>query len=196
MLLDRGVWVWIVEKDAARAPPPPPPLDRARVFRASGLDPAFLSRERIGTAGAAVLAGGDDSRNLHAAVLARLHGIGLTMAVLEDPAAARVFEAAGTDVTIDPGDETAEKMARFTFDERTRQMAMLGDDRFEVLDVTVRPGSRFAYGPVDALPGAGVGAIVRDGTVLFPDGRDELLPGDRVVVLTEPARVPSIEHDL
>ncbi|MEQ8146661.1 Trk system potassium transporter TrkA [Streptomyces sp. OP7] len=196
VLLDRGVLVRIVEPDAARARAAAAALDRARVFHASGLDPAFLSQERIGTAGAAVLAGGDDSRNLHAAVLAKLHGVGLTMAVLDDPAAAGVFEAAGTDVTIDPGDETAEKMARFTFDERTRQMAMLGDDRFEVLDVTVRPGSRFAHGPVDALPGAGVGAIVRDGTVFFPDGRDELLPGDRVVVLTEPARVPGIEHDL
>ncbi|MGJ3559971.1 hypothetical protein ACR6C2_20440 [Streptomyces sp. INA 01156] len=29
-------------------------------------------------------------------------------------------------MTIDPGDETAEKMARFTFDERTHQVAMLG----------------------------------------------------------------------
>ncbi|OSP43735.1 potassium uptake protein TrkA, partial [Streptomyces sp. 13-12-16] len=149
-----------------------------------------------GTAGAAVLAGGDDSRNLHAAVLAKLHGVGLTLTVLDDPAAAEVFEAAGADVTIDPGDETAEKMARFTFDERTHQMAMLGDDRFEVLDITVRPDSRFAHRPVDALPGAGVGAIVRDGAVLFPGGKDELRPGDRVVVLTEPDRVPAIEHDL
>ncbi|MEV0694880.1 Trk system potassium transporter TrkA [Streptomyces sp. NPDC050388] len=194
VLLDKGISVRLIEPDAARARAAA--LDRARVFHATGLDPAFLRRERVGAAGAAVFADGDDSRNLYAAVLAKVHGVELTLTVLEDPAAAEVFEAAGTDVTIDPGDETAEKMTRFTFDERTHQMAMLGDDRFEVLDITVRPDSRFAHGPVDALPGAGVGAIVRDGTVFFPGGEDELRPGDRVIVLTEPDRVPAIEHDL
>lgn len=87
--------------------------------------------------------------------------MGLTLTVLDDPAAAEVFEAAGVDVTIDPGDETAEKRARFAFGERTHQMAMLEDDRFEVLDISVRPGSRFAHHPVDVLPGAGVGALAR-----------------------------------
>ncbi|MGW3680436.1 Trk system potassium transporter TrkA [Streptomyces prasinus] len=196
VLLDKGISVRLIEPDAARARAAAAALDGARVFHATGLDPAFLRRERVGAAGAAVFASGDDPRNLYAAVLAKVHGVALALTVLEDPAAAEVFEAAGVDVTIDPGDETAEKMARFTFDERTHQMAMLGDDRFEVLDVTVRPDSRFAHGPVDALPGAGVGAIVRDGTVLFPDGEDELRPGDRVIVLTEPDRVPAIEHDL
>ncbi|MFC9545631.1 NAD-binding protein [Streptomyces sp. NPDC056956] len=196
VLLDKGIGVRLIEHDAARAQAAAAALDRARVYHASGLDPEFLRRERIGAAGAAVLAGGDDSRNLHAAVLAKVHGVGMTLTVLDDPAAAEVFEAAGVDVTIDPGDETAEKMARFTFDRRTRQLAMLEDDRFEVLDITVRPDSRFAHRPVDTLPGAGVGALVRDGEVVFPDGSDPLLPGDRVIVLTEPEHVLALERDL
>ncbi|MFF8637336.1 Trk system potassium transporter TrkA [Streptomyces pilosus] len=196
VLLDAGISVRVVEPDAERARAAADALDRARVYHASGLDAEFLRRERVGTAGAAVFAGGDDSRNLHGAVLARLHGVGLTLTVLDDPAAAAVFEAAGVDVTIDPGDETAEKMARFGFGERTRQVAMLGDDRFEVLDITVRADSRYAHRPVDAVPAAGVGAIVRDGAVFFPGGKDELRPGDRAVVLSEPDRVPAIEHDL
>ncbi|GGX18576.1 Trk system potassium transport protein TrkA [Streptomyces malachitofuscus] len=196
VLLDRGVAVRVIEPDAARARAAADLLDGARVFRATGLDPEFLRRERIGTAGAAVFAGGDDSRNLHAAVLTKLHGVGLTLTVLDDPGAAEVFEAAGVDVTIDPGDETAEKMARFTFDERTHQMAMLGDDRFEVLDVTVRARSRLAHRPVDALVEACVGAIVRDGGVVFPEGSDLLLPGDRAILLTEPGRVAAIERAL
>lgn len=196
MLLDRGLSVRVIEPDAARARAAADVLDRARVFRATGLDPEFLRRERIGAAGAAVFAGGDDSRNLHGAVLAKVHGVPLTLTVLDDPAAVEVFEAAGVDVTVDPGDETAEKIARFTFGERTQQMAMLGDDRFEVLDVTVRAGSRFAHGPVDALPGARVGALVRDGEVFFPGPEDELRPGDRAIVLTEPGHVSAIERAL
>ncbi|WP_432055926.1 Trk system potassium transporter TrkA [Streptomyces sp. bgisy022] len=196
MLLDQGLVVRIVEHDAARAEAAAAALDRARVYHADGLDPEFLRGERIGAAGAAVLAQGDDSRNLHAGVLAKLHGVGLTLTVLDDPAAADVFEAAGVDVTVDPGDETAEKMARYTFDRRTRQLAMLEDDRFEVLDITVRPGSRYAHRPVDTLPGAGVGALVRDGEAVFPHGGEELRPGDRVIVLAEPEHVVTLERDL
>ncbi|MFI8088459.1 Trk system potassium transporter TrkA [Streptomyces sp. NPDC086080] len=196
VLSDRGISVRVIEPDAVRARAAADVLDRARVFHASGLDPEFLRRERIGAAGAAVFAGRDDSRNLHGALLAKIQGVGLTLTVLDNPAAAEVFVAAGVDVAIDPGDETAEKMARFTFGERTRQVAMLEDDRFEVLDIAVRAGSRYAHRPVDAVPGAGVGAIVRDGGVFFPGGEDELRPGDRVIVLTEPGRVPGIEHDL
>ncbi|MFJ5560533.1 Trk system potassium transporter TrkA [Streptomyces sp. NPDC093250] len=196
VLLDRGIDVRVIEPDTARARAAADLLDGARVFRATGLDPEFLRRERIGTAGAAVFAGEDDSRNLHAAVLTKIHGVGLTLTVLDDPGAAEVFEAAGVDVTIDPGDETAEKMARFTFGERTHQVAMLGEDRFEVLDISVRPRSRLAHRPVDALPGGCVGAIVRDGRVVFPRGTDVLLPGDRAIVLTEPGQVAEIERAL
>ncbi|WP_454439881.1 hypothetical protein [Tsukamurella paurometabola] len=126
-------------------------------------------------------------------MLARLHGVGLTLTVLADPAGPPVFEAAGVDVTIDPGDETAEKMARFTFGERTRQVAMLGDEEaeLEVLDITVR-----AEQPVRAPAGRrgarGRGGGRSSGTVVFfPDGTDELRPGDRAVVLSEPERVPA-----
>jgi trk system potassium uptake protein len=197
VLLDKGMAVRLIEADARRAGEAAEALEQARVFHATGLDPGFLRRERIGAARAAVCATGDDSRNLHAAVLAKLHGVALTLAVLDNPAAGEVFDAAGVDGTIDPGDETAEKMVWFTRAERTNQIAMLQDDRFEVLDVAVRSGSRFAHRPLDALPARSVvGALIRDGDVLFPDGDAELRPGDRAIVLTEPDRVAAIERDL
>ncbi|WP_055696337.1 NAD-binding protein, partial [Streptomyces prasinopilosus] len=93
VLLDRGLSVRLIEPDAARARAAAAALDGARVFHATGLDPAFLRRERVGAAGAAVFASGDDPRNLYAAVLAKAHGVDLTLTVLEDPAAAEVFEA-------------------------------------------------------------------------------------------------------
>ena len=40
------------------------------------------------------------------------------------------------------------------------------------------------------MTGALIGAIVRDGVAIFPHGDDVLLPGDRVIVFTESARVP------
>jgi trk system potassium uptake protein TrkA len=72
-------------------------------------------------------------------VLAKVHGARFTIAVLVDPDAADIFHAADVDSTIDPAAETAEVMVRFAHDPRTRQIAMLDEDRFEVIDIAVRP---------------------------------------------------------
>jgi trk system potassium uptake protein TrkA len=198
VLLDRGIGVRLVESDRQRAHELAEGVPGARVFHASGFDRAFLRRERIGDATAAVFAVGDDARSLYAAVLAKVSGARFTIAVLTDPGAAEVFHAAGVDATIDPAAETAEVMVRFAHDPRTRQIAMLDDDRFEVLDIAVRPGSRLAGRPLAELPATTsvIGAIVRDGAVVFPRGEQQLQAGDRVIVLAQRGRVGDVERAL
>jgi trk system potassium uptake protein len=170
-------------------------LADARVFHASAFDRAFLRRERVGDATAAVFALGGDSQGLYAAVLAKVHGVRFTIVVLVDPGAAEVLHAADVDATIDPAAETAEVMVRFAHDPRTRRIAMVDDDRFEVLDIAVRPDSRLAGRPLAELPPT-TGAIVRDGAVVFPRGEEQLQAGDRVIVLAERRRVGDVERAL
>ena len=50
---------------------------------------------------------------------------------------------------------TAEELVRFAHDPRIRQIAMLDDDRFEILDLTVRPDSELADRPFRELPATG-----------------------------------------
>ncbi|MGH3265455.1 MAG: NAD-binding protein, partial [Trebonia sp.] len=119
VLVDRGIRVRLVESDRQRAHELADAVADVRVFHASAFDRAFLRRERIGDAAAAVFALGDDARSLYAAVLAKVHGARFTIAVLVDPDAAEVFHAAGVDATIDPAAETAEVMVRFAHDPRT-----------------------------------------------------------------------------
>jgi trk system potassium uptake protein TrkA len=198
VLLNRGIGVRLIEADAARARRLADMLPRARVFHATGLDREFLRRERIGRATAAIFATGDDGRNLHAAVLAKVHGVSLTMAILQEPRAAEVFDAAGVDVTVDPGAEAAEVMVRFAHDPRTRQVALLENERFQVLDVTVRAESPLCGRPLASLPPTSsfIGAVVRDGEVVFPRGDAQLRPGDRVIVLVEGERADRVERAL
>lgn len=196
VLVDRGIRVRVVESDRQRAHDLADAISDARVFHASAFDRTFLRRERIGDAAAAVFALGDDSRSLYAAVLAKVNGARSTIAVLVDPDAAEVFRAADVDSTIDPAAETAEVMVRFAHDPRTRQIAMLDEDRFEVLDIAVRPDSRLVGKPLAELPATTsvIGAIVRDGAVVFPRGEQQLRGGDRVIVLTERRRVGDVEQ--
>jgi trk system potassium uptake protein len=198
MLLDQGIEVRIVEADRVRALEVAKRFSKARVFHATGLDPEFLERERIGAAQAAIFAMRDDAKNHYAATLAKLHGVGFTIAIVHDAVSVEVFERAGIDVAINPRLITAEEIVRFAHDPRTRQVAMLEGDRYEILDVTVRPESRLVGKPFRELPmtGALIGAIVRDGRAIFPHGNDVLQPDDRVIVFTESARAGTVEKAL
>ena len=75
-LLEQHVGVRLVEPDADRARVVAETLHGARVFHATGLDPEFLERERIGRAQAAVFTMHEDARNLYAATLAKTVGVG------------------------------------------------------------------------------------------------------------------------
>jgi trk system potassium uptake protein TrkA len=198
VLLDRDIRVRLVEPHRERARERAEELPSARVFHASAFDPDFLERERIGRAAASVFCMNDDAKNLYAAVLARVHGVGLTIALVRDTIARTIYERGGVDVAIDPRRVTAEEMVRFAHDPRIRQITMLEGDRFECLDISVRPNSVLANKSFKELPleDALIGAVIRDGTVIFPHGHDVLRPGDRVIVFTESRRASLVERAL
>ena len=197
-LLDQGISVRLVEADVDRARAVAEELSDARVFHATGIDPEFLERERIGNAQAAVFAMRDDEKNLYAATLAKLHGVKFTVAIIHEAASQEVFDAAGVDAAVNPRTVTAEEMVRFAHDPRISQLAMLEGDRFEVLDITVREDSELCGIPFRDLPMTGslIGAIVRDGEAVFPHGEDKLLAGDRAIIFTESSRVGNVEKVL
>ena len=198
VLLQQGIRVRLIESNPERAQAVAELLHEARVFFSTGVDPEFLERERIGMAHAAVFAMRDDSKNYYAATLAKLHGVQSTIAIVHDTVSMEVFERAGVDVAINPRLITAEEIVRFARDPRTRQVAMLEQDRFEILDITVRPESELAGKRFRDLPMTGslIGALVRDGRALFPHGDDVLEAGDRAIIFTPSSRVQEVERTL
>jgi trk system potassium uptake protein TrkA len=197
-LLEQGIGVRVIEPARERAWRLAEELPRARVYQASGLDPDFVERERIGRAQAAVFAMRDDAKNHYAATLARVHGVRFTIAIVHDAIAREVYEHSGIDVAVNPRQVTAEEIVRFAHDPRTQQVAMLEGDRFEVLDITTRPTSEYVGLRFRDMPirGALIGAIVRDGLAVFPRSDDVLEAGDRVIVFTESRRVADVERVL
>ncbi len=197
-LLEQGIGVRLIEASLERARIVAAELTRARVYHATGLETDFLERERIADAQAAIFAMRDDLKNHYAATLAKVHGVGFTVAIAHEAASAEVYERAGIDVSINPRQVTAEEIVRFAHDPRTQQVAMLEGDRFEVLDITTRPGSEYVGLRFKEMPirGALIGAIVRNGKAVFPHGDEVLRPGDRAIIFTESRRVQDVERAL
>ena len=127
-----------------------------------------------------------------------MHGVRLTIALVHDPVSIEVYERGGVDVAINPRQVTAEEMVRFAHDPRIRQIAMLDGDRFEILDLTVRADSELAGKPFKDLPATGslIGAVIRDGGVIFPHGSDILRADDRVIIFVEAQRASVVERAL
>jgi trk system potassium uptake protein len=198
VLLEQGIGVRIIEGDRERARIVSDELDQARVYHSTGLDADFLERERIADAQVAIFAMEDDMKNHFAATLAKVHGVRFAIAVVHDTPSVEVFEKAGIDITINPRQVTAEEIVRFAHDPRTQQVAMLEGDRFEVLDITTRPGSEYVGLKFRDMPirGALIGAIVRNGRAVFPHGDEILHPGDRAIIFTESRRVQEVERAL
>jgi trk system potassium uptake protein len=185
-LLEHDMHVRLIDSRQERAHDVAEELPDARVFHADAFDPSFLERLRLDEA-AAVFCMNDDARNLYGAVLAKVHGVRLTIALVHDPASAAVYERGGVDVAINPREVTAEEMVRFAHDPRVKQIAMLEGDRFEVLDITVSPESKLANKRFKDLPttDALIGAVIRDDAAFFPHGSDVLRAGDRVIMFVE-----------
>ena len=197
MLLDQELRVRIVEADRRARAGRRRAAAAGRVFTRPGIDPEFLERERIGRARAAIFAMRDDAKNLYAATLAKLHGVGFTIAVVHDPISVEVFERAGIDVVVNPRLVTAEEIVRFAHDPRTQQWrcsrATARGARHHRPERSELVGKPFRELP---MTGSLIGAIVRDGDAIFPHGDDVLQAGDRAIVFTEASRVSEVERTL
>jgi len=197
-LLDQGISVRMIEASREQARRAAEAFPKARIYNATGVDPDFLERERIGQSQAGIFAMRDDAKNQYAASLARVHGIPFTIAIAHEAVSVAALDQAGIDVSVNPRAVTAEEIVRFAHDPRTQQVAMLEGDRYEVLDVTTRETSRYVNTSFRDMPihGALIGAIVRNGNAIFPHGDDVLQAGDRVIVFTEAANVPWVVEAL
>ena len=164
VLIDQGISVRMIEASREQALRAAEVLPKARVFNATGFEPDFLERERIGQAQAGIFAMRDDAKNQYAASLARVHGIPFTIAIAHDAVSVKAFDQSGIDVSINPRAVTAEDR-RFAHDPRMQQVAMLEGNRYQVLDVTTRPSSRYIGMAFRDMPvhGSLIGAIVRNG---------------------------------
>jgi trk system potassium uptake protein len=198
VLLERGIRLRMLDAQRERVREVAEALPDVRAFHAHAFDPDFLEHERIGRATAGVFCLNDDPKNLYGAILAKSHGMRLTIALVHDAVSIGVYERGGVDVAINPRQVTAEEMVRFAHDPRIRQIAMLDDDRFEVLDLTVRGDSALAGIRFRDLPTTSsiIGALVRDDQVIFPHASDMLKEGDRVIIFVEARRASEVERAL
>ena len=198
LLATHGYTVRLIEPDHARARRCAEELSGVTVLRADPTDPEFMERENAGRADALVACTDDDADDLLAGLLAKQLGVRVAVTIVNDPGYIPIFERVGIDHALNQRLVTAEEIIRFARDPRAEALAILEDDRAEVFELQLGSDSKILGRPFRErpLPGAIVGAIIRDGAVIFPRGDDALQAGDRVVLLAETARAKELQRIL
>ncbi|MDQ2051547.1 Trk system potassium transporter TrkA [Natronolimnohabitans sp. A-GB9] len=191
----------LIEQDHDRAREIAEALPKTFVMESDATDTEFLAREHIDEADIVVAALESDEKNLLVSLLARRVGVDRTVAVIENTEYGDLFETVGIDVAINPREETAEEIVRFTRTDQTEKIAMLEHDRAEVIEVELGPESALTGRKIEAstadLPdGVVIGAISRRGDLVTPRGTTVPQAGDHVVLFVDAAVLDDVSEML
>jgi trk system potassium uptake protein TrkA len=131
-----------------------------------------------------------DQQNLLVTLLAGRLGAERAIAVVETVDFVDLFETVGVDVAVSPRNVTAEEITRFTRARRAENVAIIENDRAEVLEFEVGPESILVDRSirdvaVDIPDGAVIGAIARNSTRITPRGDTIVREGDHVIVFAD-----------
>ncbi|WP_440007686.1 Trk system potassium transporter TrkA [Halomicrococcus sp. SG-WS-1] len=190
LMEERDLRPRLIERDHERARELAEDLPHTVVMESDATDAEFLTREHVDEADVVVAALENDEKNLLVSVLAKQLGAERAIAVVEDAEYVDLFEQVGIDVAINPREVTAEEITRFTREAPAENVALIENDRAEVLEIEVDGDSVLAdasiQNAVSRLPnGVVVGAITRDGEFVVPRGDTVVQRGDHVVVFVD-----------
>ena len=191
-----GMSVRVIERDEARARYVASQLRKGFVLHDEGISRDFLLQERVDRTDAFVAVTGDDRANLLAAMYARQLGARTTIAGISRGEFAPLADALGVDLTISPRLLAAEAILRFVRRGDVINVALL-ESGAEMIELRVPERCPVAGRPLSEAgfpEGAIVGALLRDGNVVIPTGKETLRPGDDAVVFTVEDAIDEVER--
>ena len=191
-----GMAVKVIERDEPRARYVASQLRKGLVLHADSLSRDFLLQERVDRTDAFVAVTGDDRANLLAAMYARQLGARMTIAGVSRGEFAPLADALGVDLTISPRVLAAEAILRFVRKGEVIDVALLesGAEMIELRVPEKCPVAGRSLSEVGFPEGAIVGALLRNGDVVVPTGKEVLRPGDDAVVFSLEDAVEEVER--
>lgn len=193
---ERRIKAKLIERDRERAEYVAERLDRTIVLNGDVLDAALLAEANVSDAEMIIALTDDDKANLLAGVLAKEEGATGAMALINNQNLMRLVAPLGLDAFINPRATTVSSILRHVRRGRIRALHSVRDGAAEVIEAQVLATSPLAGAPLSSVnmpPGVMVGAILSNGEIRVPSGRDSLRDGDNVVIFALKNAVPEVE---
>lgn len=194
-LADLRVDVRLVERDQERCRELSELITRGEVLHGDGTDVMVLREAGIEDIDLFVAAAGQDELNLVLGTLAGELGAKKKVVLVKRREFQPIVERLGIDVAISPRIKTAEAIMRYIRRRKFTNLALVGENKTEILDGVVTSASKVAGVPLKELDlprETLVGAILRNDEVVIPRGDTVLEPADHVVVVAAADAVPEL----
>jgi len=194
-LLAAGVKVKIIDRNEEKCRRASEQLRHALVLHGEGSDTDLLESEGVGEMDGFVSVANDEETNIMACLLARHHGAAKTVCLVNRPDYVPLLDLLGVDAAISPRLSTSNSISRFVERGAVVSAESLGFSGSEILQLKVSAKCPWLGDKLMALdfPGnAVVGAVLKRGRVLTPEGNTVLAAGDQVVVFALPEGVDNV----
>ena len=187
----------VIEKDRGVAETAADALERTIVLHGDGLNSELLAEAGVNRADALLAVTDDDKTNLLASVRAKQAGVGMTIALVNDPTLLPLMEPLEIDAYINPRATTVSSILRHIRHGRVRGVYSIGDAEAEVIEAQIlstSPLSGKRIRDIDFPEGVLVGALMKGEEYIRPLGETLVEEGDVIVVFSLAADVPEVER--
>jgi len=191
-----NVAVKIIEFNEERAQWLAEHLSKTTVIYGDAMDRKLLEEENISDMEDFLALTNDDETNILVSLIAKKYTVPHIVTLVNRAIYADLISQIGLDVTVSPRLTTVSTVLSYIRKGRILGMASLGDGSIEVLEAEALETSKILNIPLrklDLPEETVVGAILRDGEVVIPDGSTQIMVHDHVLMVTDSKSVLATE---
>lgn len=192
-LIKAGIDVKIIEKSTGRCEELVNLVPKATIINGDGTENSLLLEEGIESAQSVVALMNIDEENIMLSLFAKTKTKGKIITKINKIAYNEVISTLGLDTIIYPKEITADYVIRFvralnnSIGSNIETMHYILDGKAEALEFNMAEGSPIAHKRIEELSlkeGILIACINRNGNIITPKGKDTILPGDTVIIVT------------
>ena len=192
-LEDLGVTVKIIEKDQARCQFLSENISNALIINADGTDQKVLLEEGLERMDALISLTGFDEENIIISMNAKEKGVDTIIVKVNRNGYSSILDAAGIESVISPKDITTNHIIRYVRGMQSskgsefKTLYRLVDNKVEASEFYIPFETDYTNIPLKDLKTKNntlLACIIRNNTVIIPNGNDSIKPQDTVIIIT------------
>jgi trk system potassium uptake protein TrkA len=187
----------LIESNRERAVEIAEQLNHTVVLHGSSLDEEVLKEADVSNADTMIALTNDDQVNILSCIMSDRLGCERSLCLLNNASYTAMVRSLGIDASINPRGITVSRVLEHVRRGRIRAVHSIQNGAGEIIEAEALDTSPLVGKPlreIDLPDGLRVGAILRDGEVLIPNGETEIRARDRVVMFAMAENVHEVEH--
>lgn len=199
LLSEENMEVSVIESSRDRCKYLAEKLKNVMVIHGDGTEGSLLQEEGLENTDAFISVTGLDEQNLLMSLVAKNAGVPKTIAKVSRPNYQTLTNQVGSDVTISPVNITVSEILKYIRGGTILSISLLLGGQAEVTEIVLRedqPHLGRTLMELDLPKGMIIGAIIREGRVIIPDGSTTLEPRDRVIIFCLESKIEELDSFL